>query len=191
MNCWLRFTPKRWFYTVDAVGGRFGKYWEVVFNAWLNINRIQPMEMTRNTLHLCVATTMVFKLPFEIVKLKKKKKALDGEGEMAQWLRAFILLSKQLGSQHPQNGSQLSITPVPGDPTSTHSAHICMRTKYSYTQNKLFGKHRGILLKVLLRVKHVKYFKTGISCIVLPNLAHSRYWRRQEVLAEELHVFFF
>jgi hypothetical protein len=45
-----------------------------------------------------------------------------GAGEVTQWLRALGCSSRGPGfnSQHPHGSSQLSVTPVPADPTPSH-----------------------------------------------------------------------
>ena len=50
---------------------------------------------------------------------RKKRTDIAGTGEMAQWLKITGCSSRGLGfnSQHLQDTSQLSVTPVPGDPT--------------------------------------------------------------------------
>lgn len=66
-----------------------------------------------------------------------------GGGEMTQWLRVLDALTKDLGSvliTNQDGSSQLSVTPVSGEPTfssglqgflHTHGAH---RHAYIYTQ---------------------------------------------------------
>lgn len=172
-------------YTVDVVRGRSGKYWSVVFNAWLNINKTQFMEMTRRTLHLCVATTRV-------MKLSNLKKHWDGAGEMAPWLRSFVSLSKHwasIPSTHIMTPNQ-TLTPVPGNPTGTHGAHTCIRTKYSYAQNKIFEKHWEILFRVVTvvwNVWNISQQESMAACV--PPLTHSLYKSHQKVLPGKLQGF--
>lgn len=52
-------------------------------------------------------------------------KTRNGDGELGQGLRALASLSEDLGfgSQHPHGGSQLSVTPVPGDLMASSDLH--------------------------------------------------------------------
>jgi len=54
-------------------------------------------------------------------------------GEMAQWLRALVAFCRgsQLGSQHPHEGSGLSLTPVPGG----SRLHLLSFAGTGYTQH--------------------------------------------------------
>ena len=52
---------------------------------------------------------------------------VTGAGEAAQWLRTLACGGPRFDSQHPNGGSQLPATPVPGDPTPPvlrHQAHM-------------------------------------------------------------------
>ena len=64
-----------------------------------------------------------------------------GAGEMAQQLRALAALPEDLSSisQHPHGSSQLSITPVPGDPAPLYR-HTCRQNANAHEIKNKFKK---------------------------------------------------
>ena len=84
---------------------------------------------------------------------------------MAQWLRAPTALPEgpEFNSQHPHGSLQLSVIPVPGDPTSHTDTHADKNTNVHKIQiNKFKKKEEEVYLahsvwRLLVRVPQLHH----------------------------------